>query len=359
MSKTSLHALRKRFDRPVGDYGHETLVGVAVAIWTFGQLVFTHATVGQLPFAREFSLGVCCASVALGCLVAAIASRQFEFEPAGLAGLGIFLFVAITVWNKLRSPRLLVLLLLIVAARQMNVRRLLRFYVGGAVAALFVVAVLAVLGVTTINLNPSIGFGFANAKTVACLLMGIVAAICISEDRRGMRVPCAVLCLLCVVVTMFVLRVRSYAVFMALMGVCVLGRDVLARFAAGLMVHREFSSFVAALPIVLFCLSQDATKFYPFASFVNGGYKSILSQYGFATLCCMAMVYVRAVLLASREQHTVLAWALLCIYLLVCVREANVTLLEFNGMLLFFALGMNKGVLGLDEPKTYSSARGE
>ena len=217
----------------MGDYGYETLVGVADAIWTFGQLVFTHATVGELPFAREFSLGVCCSSVALGCLVAAMASGRFDFDPVGLAGLGIFLFVAITIWNKLRNPRLLVLLLLIVAARQMNLRRLLRFYVGGAVAALFVVAALALLGVTTINRNPSIGFGFANAKTVACLLMGIVAAICIAEDRRGMRVPCTVLCLLCVVVTMFVLRVRSYAVFMALMGVCVLGRDILARIAAG------------------------------------------------------------------------------------------------------------------------------
>ena len=104
-----------------------------------------------------------------------------------MVGVGSFLFVAITVWDKLKDTRLLALALLVVAARQMDLRRLLRFYVGGAAVALLTVTALAVLGVTTIKLEPSLCFGFSNAKTVACLLMGIANAICIVEDGRGTR----------------------------------------------------------------------------------------------------------------------------------------------------------------------------
>lgn len=358
MNKNSLRALRERADGPMDGHAIETLVGVAVAAWTFGQIVFVHATVGQLPFAREFSLGVCCQAVALGCLIAAIASRRFEFEPAGLVALGVFLFVVITFWNKSKDPRLLVLALLVIAARRMNLRRLLRFYAGGAVAALLCVLALAVFGVTTIKYTPSPGFGFANVKTVGCLLMGIVAAICIIEDKRDMRIPCFVLCLACAAVTVIVLRTMSYAVFMVIIGACVLGRDVLTRFASRLMAHREFGWFMAALPIVLFCLCQDTGKLFPFASFVKGGYSSVLGQYGFAALCCFAMVYVRAALLADRGHRTTFTWAMLLMYLLLLTSEPNLMYLEFNGLLVFLALGADKGVMGLCEPRIRAHERG-
>ena len=358
MGKNSLRALRERADRPMDDHALETLVGVAVAIWTFGQLVFVHGTVGQLPFAREFSLGVCCQSVALGCLIAAIASRRFEFEPAGLAGLGVLLFVTITVWSKLKEPRLLVLALLIIAARQMDLRRLMRFYLGGAVAALLVVTALAAFGIATITYDSQPGYGFGNAKVVGCLLMGIVVAACIIEGRRDMRIPCLALCLVCAGVALLVLRLKSYAVIMALIAACVLFQDSLTRFASGIIARREFSWFMAALPIVLFCLCQDTAKFYPFASFIGGGYKSFLGQYGFAALCCFAIVSVRATLLANRGEGTVLTWTLLLICIFVLTFDENAMYLEFNGMLLFLALGAGRGVFGAREPELSASQRG-
>ena len=353
-----MRALRGRAGRSVDDRAFEMLVGVAVTAWTFGQLVFVHSAVGQLPLAREFGLGACCTAVALGCLVAAILGRKFDLEPAGLVGLGVLLFVAIVVWRKLRDPRLLVLVLLIVAARRTDLRRLLRFYVVGAVAALLVVVALAALGFATVKPGSTSGFGFTDAKTVACLIMGIVVATCVVEDGRGTRLPCVALCLACAAVAMLVLRVRSYAVYLVLVAVCVLGRDVLARLASGLMARREFSWLMAALPVALFCLCMDADKLYPIAAFVRGGYESFPERYGFAALCCLAVVYARATLLAGRGRRTVLVWALVCICLLACARDANVAYLEFDGMLLFLSLGVNKGVLGPCEPEASACWRG-
>lgn len=358
MSKTTMRVLKERADRPMDDHALETLVGVAIAAWTFGLLVFTHATVGQLPFSRDFSLGTCCQAVALGCLIAAIASKRFDFKPAGLVGLGVLLFSSISIWNKSQDLRLLVLALLVVAARGMDMRRLLRFFAGAAALALLCVTTLAVTGVTTVRVDPTLAFGFASAKTVACLLLGITSALCLTVEDRRMRIPCAVVCLVCAALAMFILKVRSYAVFMALVGVLVVFQDVIARRLSGIMAHREFGWFMAAAPIVLFCLCQDSDKYFTFASFLGGGYKALLTQYGTASLCCFAVVYVRAALLADRGERTTLAWLLLCVYFVACAFDANTVYLEFNGLLLFLTLGTGRSVISVPAPAVMQSEQG-
>lgn len=357
MSNTTMRALKERAERPMSDHALETLVGVAIAAWTFGQLVFTHATVGQLSIARDFSLGTCCQAVALGCLIAAIASRRFVFEPAGLVGLGVLLFSSITVWNKLQDLRLLVLALLIIAARNMDMRRLLRFFVGSALLALLCVTALAFMGVTMIKFDPTPSFGFTSAKVVACLLLGIVSALCLLANGRRTRIICAVTCLVCAAVAMLVLKVRSYAIFMTAVAVLVVCQDMLARRLSRIMAHREFGWFMAALPIVLFCLCQDSGKFFAFASNIGGGYKALLAQYGMAALCCFAMVYVRTAMIASRDERSTFAWLLFCVYLVACAFDVNTAYLEFNGLLLFLALGVGRGVFGA-APETRPSVQG-
>lgn len=358
MNKTTMRTPKRRSERPVDDHALETLVGVAIAVWTFGQLVFTHATVGQLALVRDFSLGTCCQAIALGCLVAAIASRRFDFKPVGLVGLGVLLFSSISIWSKSQDLRLLVLALLIVAARNMDMRCLLRFFVGGAVSALLCVTVLAVLGVSAIRVNPEFSFGFASAKTVACLLFAIVSALSLLAEDRRTRIVCAVVCVVCAVVAMFVLRVNSYAIFMVLVGEFVVFQDVLGCRLARIMAHREFGWFMAAVPIVLFCLCQDSDKYFTFASFLGGGYKALLTQYGTASLCCFAVVYVRAALLADRGERTTLAWLLLCVYFVACVFDANTVYLEFNGLLLFLTLGTDRGVISVPAPAVMQSEQG-
>ena len=359
MSKKTLGALRERGDRPMGNRALETLVGVAIAAWTFGLLVFTHATVGQLPFARTYSLGTCCQAAALGCLIASIAGRRFDFKPAGLAGLGVLLFVAITIWSKSQDLRLLVLALLVIAARGMDMRRLLRFFVGSAVLALLCVTALAVLGITTVKFDPMPSFGFTSAKIVACLLFGIVSAFCLLANDRLTRRICAATCLVCAVVVIVVLKVRSYAIFMALVAVLVLFQDVLARRLSRAMAHREFGWFMSVVPIALFCLCQDSGKYFAFAASIGGAYKSLLAQYGMTALCCFAVVYVRAALLANRDERTTFAWLLLCVYFAACSFDANTVYLEFNGLLLFLAIGTGRGLFGAVQGDRPSMRGGE
>jgi len=128
--------------RPLSSQALEVLVGVALAIWTAGEIAFAHSIASSAPWVLSPGLIHFTRAIAAGCLIAAIACKQFDFRLLGILGLFGLVFPALVVWNRGHDAHLIILVLFLLSVRDLDYRRVFRFYAAGVMAG-FAVAIVA------------------------------------------------------------------------------------------------------------------------------------------------------------------------------------------------------------------------
>lgn len=95
---------------------------------------------------------------------------------------------------------------------------------------------------------------------------------------------------------------------------------------------------------MLFCVANDAPAFLQF-TFDRSVYTGFVPLFGYASLFCFGVLYVRAVLLWPEDDGLFIVFAafVLCSLWLLC--EVEPMYLEFNLTLILLGAGVRRGVL--------------
>lgn len=335
--------LREMANEPISNRGVDLLVSCALAIWTFGQIVFVHSTIGTLPFVVSNGIAQFHQALVAGCLVAALASRHLNLKPSGIVALFGGLFATVAVWRKASQPHLIVLLLFAIAAQGMDFRRLVRWYVASALAGILVACGSAVVGLMPTNVlldatDFEVGYGFATKGVLACLLFSVLVGLALgSRDESAWR-RTAIACALYVPVALVVLGSTHVAVLTVAFAACAYAgacrRDVVDLVAS----RQAWRWAVAVFPLVAFCMTLDAPKYFGFPA-LKGGYSTLVGTYGYGALLCVGVLYVRAVLLVRRAPWSFLALCACVLFSLLLAYNKAGLYLECNCTLLLLAQG--------------------
>ncbi len=333
----------------------ETLVAVSLVIWTLSSIIFSHATISLTPFITRRDPALICRSISIGCLIAVVACRSFKLAPAGVLWLFALLFTTITAWNTTKDLRILYFVLLLVSSYGMDTRRLLRFFVVAATAGFVLVMLMTVTGMEANKLvtTPDATvwtFGFGTSQTFGSLLFGLlmVCVLLFAQDR--LRVPTMALCIVAAVV--FALSTHSVllVILSLAMAACV-ALDLRDESFWDNVSRRQVVRWVlAALPVVLLLLRLDSKKFYPFASQIAGAYTAFSSWFGFGVIVCLAVLYVRAILVGNFVGENRLMLPLFAIGALFLLYDGSTSYVECNGMLVMLSLGLGGMVFEPVEP---------
>ena len=345
MGLVGISDLVAKANEPVSSRWIDGLVSFALVVWTFGQVVFAYSFVAQIPSVAKLDIAQMHQAITAGCLVASLASRGFDLRPRGMALLFLALFATLTVWRIDGDARPIVILLFAVVTRGMNLSRLARRYVVGLLSGTTVVAVWALLSDTmTFALSSTDGafvptFGFIDAGVVAALVFSLPPAIALGSRDARAWIPLSAICVLAAVVEALVLRA-------AFLGVLLIGFAVVATLY-GTRPRRVVPVIrlawvrwgIALLPIVLFCLCNDGTKFFGFPP-LQGGYASLTNTYGFGAYGCIALAYVYSVLLCGCTGRDFLALCACVMFAFGLMTTVLPLYLEFNCTLLLLSQGL-------------------
>lgn len=338
---------------PVSPRALETFVGIVLAVWVIGRVVLVHSVIADTNWAIWNEPYPLLLAVVVGCLVAALACKGLDLELPGIVGLCCLLFAVLAVWSKTGDARPIVLTLFLVAAKGMNLARLLRFFGISALAAIataaLAVAVFSALGkIDDLGGQLPVVRAFSEPSMIACLLFGALCAgfINLKDDMR-LRVALFVACLLCAVAAFTLLHARRCGLLMAVLTVCILAesrfRDSLGAFFA----KRSTSWLIAALPVALLCLTNDAFSFYAIGDQMSG-FALAVPNFGYAAVACFATLYVRAVLLGVGGNRRFAVSVVFMLYALYLLFEPFPLNLEFDCALLLLCAGLGRGVLSSD-----------
>ncbi len=339
--------VRERLSAPVSERALETILGVALALWTFGEILFEHSTFAQTFWCVANRPVQYVQALVVGCLVAILAAKRFRLGVREVALMFPLLFFALLVWGKSRDPHTLVLALFAVCAQGMDLRRLARVYAAGAVVTL--VAALALTG-WVYTRDPAFSlrnvvfgryvFGYFGA--LSCLLFSIVSAACLFVRGRKARVGLAVLCVAFAALSAVPLHSKRCAVFLLLLA-ALIAADVWRGEALARVARRDVTLWaVAVLPAVLFCLVGDMRTLYG-AGFGLGAYANMTKVWGLGFSAAAALVFARAVLSWRGRDVDPVMVGIVCLFSLLLVFEQMPMNLEFNVTLLLLAQGLAQG----------------
>lgn len=313
---------------PVSERWVDTMLCVALALWTFGQICMAHSTIAGLPLVAGAHLDKIHQAIVAGCLVAALACREYEFEPLELVLLGLALFATVSVWRANGDAHLIVLLLFAVTAAGMDPHRLARWYVGGALAGLVMVLVMQSVGasalVATLQWPHYVSaYGFSELYHLPYLLFSVLVGIVLGTEDSGswFDVAVSVVCVLAAAILYVTLHAVRVSASLVLFGGFIVLRPYRPRLVHEVMSHKGARWFVVLLPLVLFCLASDGSKFYGLTMF-KGGYSRLIKSYGYGSLICMYVLYARGVLRlkATRTDQVLLVACALFALLLTAER---------------------------------------
>lgn len=340
-------------EAPVLEHWVDTLLCVALALWAFGQVVMVNSTLASLPLVASHHLGAVHQAIVAGCLVAAFVCREYDFAPWELVVLALGLFGAMTAWRKGADVHVVVLLFFTIAIGHIDFRRLVRWYVVGALAGLLVTMACQGLGIsahvaTLQGAKYVSGYGFIAFPSLSYLLFSIVVGIVLSaEELDGLlSVTVAAVC----VVSAGALYVALHAIRVAA-AFMLLGVFVVLQWLRPHLTHVAASSevvrwSVALLPLLLFCLAFDGSMFYGLTAF-EGGYSGLIWSYGYASLICLYLLYARGVLRLGAAPCDQLLLVACVASALLLMGERMPFYLEFDCALLVLARGLASGRRGL------------
>lgn len=331
---------------PVSEHGVDTLLCVALALWTFGQVVMVYSTIASLPVVVSHYLGVVHQAIVAGCLIVAFACRERDLAPRELVVLALGLFGAMTAWRRGSDAHIIVLLLFAITLGNIDIRRLARWYVASALAGLLVTMAFQAFGIsahvaTLQGAKFVSGHGFSEFPSLSYLLFSIVVGIVLGAEEleTPLSVAAAVVCVVSAGSLFVALHaVRIAAAFM-LLGAYLAFQWLQPRLTHAVMSSKAVRWGVALLPLLLFCLSFDASMLYGITAF-EGGYSGLIWSYGYASLIGLYLLYARGVLrlgLTGADQLLLVA----CVaFALLLMGERMPMYLEFDCALLVLARGL-------------------
>lgn len=336
-------------EMPIQKQWVDTMLCVALAVWTFGQIVMVGSTIASLPLVVTYHLGAVHQAVVAGCLIAAFACGSYDFSPRELVILAFGLFGSMTAWRKGGDVHVVALLLFAITIGGIDVRRLARWYVASALAGLLVTMVSQGLGISAhvASLQGAkyvSGYGFIEFPSLSYLLFSIVIGIVlVAGELDGMRsAATAVACVVSAGSLYVALHaVRVAAAFMML-GTFVVLRQLRPQLVRAVISSEVTRWFVALLPLLLFCLAFDGSMFYGLTAF-EGGYTGLIWSYGYASLICLYFLYARGVLRLGSTSTDQLLLVACVAFALLLMGERLPMYLEFDCALLVLARGLASG----------------
>lgn len=339
--------VRERLSAPVSERALETILGVALALWTFGEILFEHSTFAQTFWCVANRPVQYVQALVVGCLVAALASKRFRLGARDVALMFPLLFFALLVWGKSRDPHTLVLALFVVCVQGMDLRRLARMYAAGVVCAL--VITLAVTG-WVYTKDPAFSlknlvfgrymFGYFGA--LSCLVLGLASALSVVVRGRRARVALALACVAFAAVSAVPLHSKRCALFLLLLSAIIAIELRWPERLEAALSNRWARWGVALLPAALFCLVSDMRMLYG-AGFGMGAYANMPKAWGLGFSLSAAVLFAFAIVGKPGRKVQPIVLAVAVLYALLFVFEQLPMNLEFNFGLMVLALGLYQG----------------
>ena len=345
------HSVAESLRKPVSDRALETILGVALALWCVGEVLFEHSTFAQTLWCVANRPAQFVQALVVGCLVAILAAKRFRLGVREVALAFPLLFFSLLVWGKTRDAHTLVLALAVICAQGMDLRRLARMYAVGVVCALAVT--FAVTG-WVYTKDPAFSlknlvfgrymFGYFGA--LSCLVLGFASALSVVVRGRRARVALAVACVAFAAVSAVPLHSKRCALFLLLLAAIILVDLRWPERLEAALSSRWARWGVALLPAALFCLVGDMRTLYG-AGFGMGAYANMPKVWGLGFSLTVAVLF--AISVVGKPGRTVrpVVLAVAVLYALLLVFEQLPMNLEFNFGLMALSLALCPGE---DEP---------
>lgn len=246
-----------RFGKVSDERWYTYMVGAALALWTACQFLFVHSALLPTAVPALVEAPRYCHPFVLGFLIVPIIFRRSPMGWVSRVLYGVGIFVALMYRFRAGDNRLIVLMLFLMAARNMDFRVLIVFF-GAAVCLSFGLNFVAAQMVDPSGIEsygPFAHFFLGSLKHssfISCLLYGLVAgfACWLERESRGRIILCVVGAV-AVVLCFVVLRSKVGALFQALLcgGILI---DTFAPDLANRVVRSRAGGVVPwVLPIVL------------------------------------------------------------------------------------------------------------
>lgn len=335
---TKLQSLLKRAEEPVPHEWIDRMVCIALMVWTFGEIVFTHSLVGDLDVVRANGLGVLHQALTGGLLIAALTCKKLDVERPTLVVLGCALFSTVVLWRAKGDAGPLVLVLMLVVGGSVDLRLLARCYALSAVVGMLVAMLCSCLGISG-ALDALVGavfvptFGFKEQGVFGYLILSTSVGIALGTANARLRLALAAVDIVGAGLLFVFVRAKIVALFVAALsgGIVLCERVPRLRWLNG--VHRKLCWGVALVPLALFCLSNDAPEFLSLSMF-QGSYGSLVGMYGYTVLLCLYLCYVCGVLRCSCAHYDYLMLYACLLFAFLLTRGTLPMELEFNCTLL-------------------------
>ena len=338
--------LKERLSGPISSAALELFVGLTLAFWTFFRVLLVHSSLASSYWVGTNKPMQYVQAIVLGLLIAAVACKELDLKPVGMALLFCLLFSSVSLWRMEGNLNLLVLALFLVASRGMSLRRLARYYIAAVIAAiaaavLLVCAMKVRHGEFVLKDALLLRYGFENQYVMAVAIFSALAAAAMIVRKQRLKHMLMVASALCAVVAFVPLHAKRMAIFMIALGACVylteIKRDDLLR----LLSRREVRVALAALPIALFCVSNDLAEFYS-VDLGRSGYARLVPTFGYLFTVCLGVMYARATLARPCLKGNLIVFLVVILYVLLLIIETQPIYLEFNFSLLLLGLALDQ-----------------
>lgn len=330
-------------DGTVSELFLDRLVGFALAVWTCGQLVFAHSTVGQSSFIQDNGIAQFHLAIVIGCLITVLSARSLKFTPLGNIALFCGLLATITVWRKTGDTLPIALFLLVLAAKDMDISFLAQYYLVGAFAGLAGVLLCSALGLSQSIATFGEGhqlmhLGFYSTTALWSLMLSMCMALSFTlRDRRHCPIVAA-LCLAYAIVSLLLTHAFLPSLLMIVVAIYTVVNARMPEFATHLLADPLCRFAIAVLPLALLYLATDGQRFFGLVQ-SGDGLASAVQRFGIAVVVCIALLYFRAALLA-RPTPTVITLLIYSALFSLCMLTASAPFyLEFNCSLLVLGQG--------------------
>lgn len=387
--------MRERASRDKGIW-IEWVVGATFALWTVMQLLTFHSSLLASAWSGLPSVLPFCRALVFGALLVSIAYRGVSCTPRARIVLLVALVVALFYRARAgEDNRLIMLVLFLMASKDMDPSRLIRCYLVGAC-----VTIVALFFLTRIALGSGLGLigtfmqattqGMEHAKTFACLLLGVSAGLAasIKTDSR-LWIPACVICALCGVFCLVALHLSICGLIQLLLAAGIAFSALAPHVCERITGARATRIAVAAIPIALCVLMLVLTVLYdpnsPFFTAIDKVLFGRLSQahaafayagpyvgvgrldqkmgelavqgqfmyyddacgyvfwalnYGLVPMALIAALYVNTVLTSEGEPQIFPIWLTFVLIGAFLLFETSPSLLELNPSILLLAAGL-------------------
>ena len=319
----------------------DCIVKVALMLWVASRILFHHSSVGSSYVVSVFQPAQYSDAIVVGLLIVSLISRKVRFNLASVLLILCLMLSSVVAFLAQHDVYPFVLALFLFASRNNDFMSLAKCHFIAILCGLCLAIALDCAmhlkhGSFDVQSFVMLRYGFREQCDLGFSLFALLGSASMVISSRKMRRAWMIACVLCTLMSFFLLQSKKAGVFTLCLALCMGICNSRGEEVSQLLSRRQARVFFCAVPVTLFCVSGDLAHFYQLGS-PKCAYICAAQTLGFVFSACLMALSAGVFLQPKESQPCSSALVLLILYLLFSLFEGKPMFLEFNVTLLLLS----------------------